>query len=85
MDSAVQSNSMTESVATVAELGDEAMALMKPEMHPSDFVSKLMEKQLYPDAVRFVAHALPKREAVWWAWMSALRGSGENPPSKIKA
>jgi hypothetical protein len=84
MDSAVQ-NSMTESVATVAELGDEAMALMKPEMHPLDFVAKLMDKQQYPDAVRFLAHALPKREAVWWAWMSARRVAGENAPSKIKA
>lgn len=85
MGSPAQTNSMTESVASVAELGDEAMALMKPELHPLDYVAKLMEKQFYPDAVRFVAHALPKREAVWWAWISARRGSGENPPPKIKA
>jgi hypothetical protein len=85
MESAAQANSMIESVSSVAELGDEAMALMKPELHPLDFVAKLMEKQLYPDAVRFVAHALPKREAVWWAWMSARRGSGDHPPPKIKA
>ncbi len=76
---------MTEPVASVAELGDEAMALIKPEMHPLDFVAKLMEKQMYTDAVRFVAHALPKREAVWWGWISARRASGENPPPKIKA
>jgi hypothetical protein len=84
MDSAVQSNSPTESTATVAELGEEAMALMKPDMHPEDFVAKLMDKQLYPDAVRFVAHALPKREAVWWGWISARRAAGENPKPKIK-
>jgi hypothetical protein len=85
MDSAVQENSTTESVASVAELGDEAVALMKPQLHPADFVAKLMDAKLYPDAVRFVAHALPKREAVWWAWMSARRSSGENAPPKIKA
>jgi hypothetical protein len=85
MDSAVQANSTMEAIASVAELGDEAMALMKPELHPLDFVAKLMDKQLYPDAVRFVAHALPKREAVWWAWISARRGAGEHPPPKIKA
>jgi hypothetical protein len=85
MDSAVQANSTIESVASVAELGEEAMALMKPEMHPLDFIAKMMEKRLYPDAVRFVAHALPKREGVWWAWMSARRVAGENPPPKIKA
>jgi hypothetical protein len=85
MDSAVQENSTIEAVASVAELGDEAMAMIKPELHPADFVAKLMDKQFYPDAVRFVAHALPKREAVWWAWMSARRGSGDHPPRPIKA
>jgi hypothetical protein len=44
-----------------------------------------MEKTLYPDAVRFIAHALPKREAVWWGWVCARRAAGENPPPKIKA
>ncbi|HTS28415.1 MAG TPA: hypothetical protein VMH81_21225 [Bryobacteraceae bacterium] len=85
MDSAVQSNSTTESVAAVAELGEEASALLKPEMHPLDFIAKLMDQQMYADAVRFLAHALPKREAVWWAWMSARRITPENAPAKIKA
>ena len=75
---------MIESVASVAELDDEAMALMKPEMHPLDYVAKLMDQQLFPDAVRFVAHALPKREGVWWAWMSARRSAGENPKPAIR-
>jgi hypothetical protein len=61
------------------------MALLRPELHPLDFVALLMEKTLYPDAVRFIAHALPKREAVWWGWVCARRAAGENPPPKIKA
>ena len=72
-------------ISTVAELGEEAMALLRPELHPLDFVALLMEKTLYPDAVRFIAHALPKREAVWWGWVCARRAAGENPPPKIKA
>ena len=44
-----------------------------------------MGQALYPDAVRFIAHALPKREAVWWGWVCARRSAGENPPPKIKA
>jgi hypothetical protein len=31
----------------------------------------LESKSLLPEAVRVVAHALPKREAVWWACMCA--------------
>ena len=78
-------NSQISSIAEVAEVGDEALALMKPAMHPLDYVSQLMDKKLYPDAVRFMAHALPKREGVWWAWMCARRTAGEAPPPKIKA
>jgi hypothetical protein len=77
--------SKTVTISTVAELGEEAMALVRPEMHPLDFVALLMEKALYPDAVRFIAHALPKREAVWWGWVCARRASGDNPQPKIKA
>jgi len=60
------------------------MQLLKPELHPLDFVGLLMESKLYTDAVRFLAHALPKREAVWWGWMSARKAAGENPPPPIK-
>jgi hypothetical protein len=78
-------NSKTVTISTVAELGEEAMALLRPELHPLDFVALLMEEALYADAVRFIAHALPKREAVWWGWVCARRSAGENPPPKIKA
>jgi hypothetical protein len=60
------------------------MALVRPDLHPLDFVALLMQKAFYPDAVRFIAHALPKREAVWWGWVCARRAAGEDPPPKIK-
>lgn len=77
--------SQTTAICEVAELGEDAMALLKPELKPPDYVTTLVDKKLYPDAVRFIAHSLPKREAVWWGWMSARRSAGENPPPKIKA
>ena len=72
-------------ISTAAELGDDAMALLQPDMPPVEFVNLLSGKKLYADAVRFLAHALPKREAVWWAWVSARRAAGASPPPKIKA
>ena len=78
-------NSKSVAISTAAELGEEAMALLRADLHPLDFVALLMEKALYPDAVRFIAHALPKREAVWWGWVCARRAAGESPPPKIKA
>ena len=80
-----RTNSKTVTISTVAELGEEAMALLRPDLHPLDFVALLMEKALFPDAVRFIAHALPKREAVWWGWVCARRAAGDNPHPKIKA
>ena len=83
--SAAHPNSKTLPLAGVAELGDEAMALARPDLHPREFVALLLDKALFPDAVRFVAHALPKREAVWWAWVSARRAAGDAPAPAIKA
>ncbi len=85
MSEAAQGVSRTIAIATVAELGEPAMALARPEMHPRDFVALLMENKLYPDAVRFVAHSLPKREAVWWGWVCARRAAGDAAPPAIKA
>jgi hypothetical protein len=84
MGGATQANSKTAAIGAVAELGDEAMDLLRPDLAPQDYVALLMSKKLYADAVRFLAHALPKRQAVWWGWISAKRAAGPEPPPKIK-
>ncbi len=84
MGGTAQIHSQTAAIVEVAEMSEDAVRLMKPDMRPLDYVGLLMEKKLFPDAVRFLAHALPKREGVWWAWMCARRTSGEPPPPKIK-
>src|ERR1700678_1630553 len=85
MGGVAQTNSKTASIAAVAELSEEATGLLGPEIAPQDYVALLMSKKLYADAVRFVAHALPKRQAVWWGWISAKKAAGSDPPPKIKA
>jgi hypothetical protein len=72
-------------ICEAAGISDEARALLRPEMPPPRYVEVLLESGQFPDAVRFVAHALPKREAVWWAWFCARRASGSNPPGAIQA
>ena len=84
MGSPAQTLTKTQTVAAVAELSEGAIALLAPDAQPPDFANLLVEKKLYPDAVRFVAHALPKREGVWWAWVCARKSAGANPPAKIK-
>src|SRR5262249_46936566 len=43
------------------------------------------EKEEFPDAIRFLAHALPKREAVWWACLCARAVAPSPPPAPILA
>jgi hypothetical protein len=59
--------------------------LLKEDHAPQQYLNLLMEKSHFPDAVRFLAHALPKREAVWWAWICARRAAGTEPAPNIKA
>jgi len=53
------------------ELDQSAQALLVADPAPVDFLRILCEQRLFPDAVRFLSRALPKREAVWWACLSA--------------
>jgi len=69
------------------------MALLDDRAEPRAFIQLLMERStpsgdgeppaLQPDAVRLLAHALPVREAVWWAWVCARRAAGDAPPPMV--
>ena len=66
-------------------LSDEAKPLLKPQQTPGQLLEALAAKSYWIDAVRLLAHALPKREAVWWALVCARTAHGANPPPKIAA
>jgi hypothetical protein len=72
-------------VCKLCTLGDEAKALLRDGQTPKQFFDALMEKKQYLDAIRLLAVALPKREAVWWACLCARQAHGANPPPKIAA
>src|SRR3546814_7816600 len=71
------------SAATAAEIcriyrpEPEAAALLGPAHTPRVFFDLLRANGLGTEAVRFLAHALPKREAVWWGSQAARRSLGE--------
>ena len=46
---------------------DEALLLLKDGVLLVPFLNTLAKEKLFADAVQLLAHALPKREAVWWA------------------
>jgi hypothetical protein len=49
------------------ELTEEGRALLNDQISPDAFLDLLLEHGHLPDAIRLLAFALPKREAVWWA------------------
>jgi hypothetical protein len=69
----------------IAELEPEAVALLRDEMSPREFVDGLAANECYADAVRFLAHLLPTREAIFWAWSSARRVLDGEPAPPVAA
>ena len=67
------------------ELSEEARALSRSGQTPAQCLDTLMDKQLFPDAIRFLAHGLPKREAVWWACYCAKTAAEANLPAPESA
>jgi hypothetical protein len=66
-------------------LGDDAKKLLRDDHTPRQFLDILLAQKQNVDAVRLLAHALPKPEAVWWACLCARHVAGANPPPKVAA
>lgn len=55
------------------ELAAESKALLSADMWPESFIEELSKSEQWLDAVKVLSHALPRREAVWWACMCATQ------------
>lgn len=64
-----------------ADLSPEALDRLTSDGTPQDFLAALVRDGLRSDALRFLAHALPAREGVWWACVVA----GAAPLTAIQA
>lgn len=53
------------------DLPQEALELLRPDMRPEEYIMALSAAGRWLDAAMIMAHALPRREAVWWACMCA--------------
>ena len=79
----VQASTAAE-VCRLYELDPEAAALLDEKSTPASFIERLMAEQRFADAARFLAYALPKREAVWWACLCARAvTSPETSPDNV--
>lgn len=60
-------------------LGDEAKALLREDQSPRELLDTLREAGLRLDALRLVAHAFPKRSAIWWGVICLDREAEASP------
>jgi len=64
-------------------LSADGRKLLRPGQPPASFFGLLFANELYPDAVQFMAHLMPKREAVWWGCLCAWNGARPEPPPEL--
>jgi len=72
------------------DLTPDARPLLADELPAAEFLRRLTDAGLLLDAIAFLARALPKREAVWWACMCARTtapeaASADHPDSRALA
>lgn len=67
------------------DLDPEAVKCLESDPAPVGFLRDLLERGLYPDSVRFLARALPKREAIWWACICARGVLSQDAPASLHA
>jgi hypothetical protein len=72
-------------IAAQCELTEPARALINDGVRPEAYVNALIERNLLPDAVRFLAQGLMHREAVWWACLAARATTAPPPDAKSAA
>ncbi len=85
MDRGVLTKLSAKTAAEVCELyrlPKNAQKLLRADLAPQQFVEVLFQAGLYVDAFDFLAHALPKRDAIWWACLSVRHALGPALPPK---
>jgi len=65
--------------------GDEARRLLRDDPTADGYLTLLLDHQLYADAIQFVAHRLPHREAVWWGCLCVWKMSRPDAPEEVAA
>lgn len=59
------------------DLDNKAKSLLRDGIDPRQFVITLLENDKCIDAIHFMAHALPAREAIWWGCLCIQHALGE--------
>jgi hypothetical protein len=66
-------------ICASAELDGSELDLLAQHPDPRAFIGALIEQGLFRAAASVVAHALPTREGIFWAWSCAREAAGASP------
>ena len=72
-------------IVDTIEVSDAARACLAPEMSAAAFFNALVRNSLFKDAVSFLAHWLPPREAIWWGCECVWNACRPEPSSLVDA
>ncbi len=75
----------TAEICGIANVSDDAKALLQDDLSPSKYINLLSEKGLYKDAIQFLAHGLPVAVALQWASACVNEFQPPEPTAKAKA
>jgi hypothetical protein len=68
------------------EVSTSAQKVLSNGVTPRQFVEQMVQLGQYTDAFDFLAHALPRRDAIWWACLSVRHCQGPAlPPEEFAA
>lgn len=79
----LRSGMAASAIGEAAEVSEEALAALSEADGVRAFVEGLAEEEGWEDAIAFLSHALPTREAVWWAWNCAKEAASEAPGAAL--
>lgn len=74
----------TAELAKIANLTDEAQALVRDDLSPSKYLAALSEKSLFKDAIQFLAHGMQVPTALRWASACIKEFQAPDPKAKGK-
>ena len=75
----------TTDICVIANVSDDAKALLQDDLSPSKYINVLSEKGLYKDAIGFLAHGLPVAASLKWAAACVKEFQPPEPEAKAQA
>lgn len=67
----INAQTANELTAHYEAINEDAFELLNSDITPEEYINKLIENEYFADSIIFLAHGLPKREAIWWACLCA--------------